>query len=188
MKHPESPPLEERVSVLDIIDVPSAVLQTLAKGPKFVIAPKISREILQQAVQVEVAALAYALRWSAVQQPLTPTTSDSAIPPSLNKFCPIHSQRKEPPRDNIEVEKKIQALQTDLQRLVTYCDLSIKPNITRAERDGIMDLCSREDSIITKSDKGGELVVMEELHLKRLCMENLSEKSPYQKLKTMTPD
>ena len=102
VKHPDSPPSEERVSVLDNIDVPSAVLQTLAKGPKFVIAPKISREALQQAVQVEVAALAYALRWSAVQQPLTPTTSDSAIPPSLNKFCPFNSQRKEPPRDNIE--------------------------------------------------------------------------------------
>ena len=69
-------------------------------------------------------------------------------------------------------------------RLVTYCDLRIKPNITRVERDGIMDLCSREYTIITKSDKGGELVVMEESHLKRLCMEHLSDTSTYQNLKT----
>ena len=49
-KHPDVPPSEERVSVLDNIEVPTAVPQALAKGPKFVIAPKISRETLQDSV------------------------------------------------------------------------------------------------------------------------------------------
>ena len=93
------------------------------------------------------------------------------------------SKRKEPPRDNI-VEKKIQMLQTDLQRLVTHCELNIKTNLTRKERDAIRDLCSKDDTIITRSDKGSEVVVMENSHLKRLCEEHLADALTYKRLKT----
>ena len=63
-KHPDFPPSEERESVLDNIRVPTDALLALPKGSKLVIAPKISRETLLDFVQVEVAALAYALRYS----------------------------------------------------------------------------------------------------------------------------
>ena len=168
-------PPDERVSVLDNIEVPTAALQALAKGPKFVITPKMSRETLQHSIQVEVAALAYALRWGAAQPPSAQVSNDHITIPNLNQLCPFHSKRKEPPRDNIDVEKKIQMLQTDLQRLVTHCELNIKTNLTRKERDAIRDLCLKDDTVITRSDKGGEVVVMETSHLKRLCEEHLAD-------------
>ena len=86
---------------------------------------------------------------------------------------------KRPPRENFGIEKKIQALQTDLQPLVSSCELGIKPNITRAERNAILDLRSREDTIITKSDKWSEPVVMNESHLKPLCTKQLTDTSTY---------
>ena len=70
----------------------------------------------------------------------------------------------------------------DMQNLVEKCKLSIKPNITRRERTALTELRSKEDTIITKSDKGGELVVMKELHLRKLCMEHLSDSTTYKQL------
>ena len=56
----------ERVTVLDNIEVSPPAILALAKGPKFTLSPKVSREDLQHRVQIETAALAYALRWNAV--------------------------------------------------------------------------------------------------------------------------
>ena len=179
-------PSGELVSVLDNIEVSPTTIEILAKGPKYVVTPSWSREKLQHTVQVEIAALAYTLRWQAAMEPqggskqASGTTSDNTE--TLAKTCPFTAGRKEPPRGNLATEKAIQGLQMDMQHLLEKCKLSMKPNITCRERTALTELQSKEDTIITKSDKGGELVVMKESHMRKLCMEHLSYSTTYKRL------
>ena len=75
----------DRVTIIGDIEVSPTALQALEKGPGFVIAPRISREQLQNTVQTEIAALAYAMRWHSVynspstQSNQTPITEASAL-------------------------------------------------------------------------------------------------------------
>ena len=175
----------ERVSIIDDIDVSPTAIEILAKGPKFAITPTVSKESLQHTVQLEVAALAYAMRWNTVMKNLVPNSTKH---PSVAKVCPFHSYRKEPPREDPATEKTIQGLQLDMQRLVEKCDIRMKPNITKAGIRAIHDLTAKEDTVITKSDKGGEFVVMKTSHLRQLCQEHLTDTSTYEKLKSNPTD
>ena len=149
--------------------------------------PSWSRQELQHTVQVEIAALAYSLRWQAAMeaQPglnivASGTNTNNT---TLSKTCPFATGRKEPPRKNYATEKAIQELQMDVQNLVDKCKLSFTPNITIRERKAIADLRTKDDAIITRSDKGGELVVKKESRLKELCLAHLSDKMTCKRLK-----
>ena len=96
--------------------------------------------------------------------------------------CPFTTGRKEPPRKNYATEKAIQGLQMDMQNMVDKCKLSFAPNITLQEKKAIADLRTKDDTIITRSDKGGELVVTKESWLKELCLAHLSDKKTYKRL------
>ena len=168
--------------MLDNIEVSPPAILALAKGPKFTLSPKVSREDLQHRVQIETAALAYALRWNAVIGSSAPPSQTIDAFQDLKKSCPFNNQRKEPPRTHTATEKTIQRLQMDLQRLVENCDLQIIPNLSREEKDAILAIRSRDDTIVTKSDKGGEMVVMKASHLKQLCQEHLADTNTYRKL------
>ena len=170
-----------RVSILDDINVPQTAINALAKGPKFVLSSKFNREDLQHTVQVETAALAYAMRWHSTVNRTTHSNIDHTA--DINKACPFHNRRKEPPRDHRDVEKAIQALQMDLQQLVDRSELETKPNISKEERKAIAQIRNDPDTTITRSDKGGELVVMKTSNLQKLCLEHLADTSTYQKLK-----
>ena len=61
-------PSAERVSVLDDIEVSPTAIGILPKGPKYVVSPSWSRQELQHTVQVEIAALAYSLRWQSAME------------------------------------------------------------------------------------------------------------------------
>ena len=55
----------DRVSIIGEIQVSEKAVQALAKGPKFGTTSNISKDRLLKTAQVEVAALAYTLRWKA---------------------------------------------------------------------------------------------------------------------------
>ena len=107
-----------------------------------------------------------------------------------NGVCPFHKNRKEPPRNIIATEKIIQGLQMDLQCLVERTNLPTgqKRNITSKERSALITLRTQEDITITRSDEGGELVVMKTSRLQRLCRDHLSDTKTYQKLDKDTTD
>ena len=132
------------------------------------------------------AALAYAMRWqsafSSLPPNVTPNSTIGTTKGSLNKICPFHNSRREPPRDEIETERKIQNLQMDLQRIIENCNTQIQPNLTSKERRAITDLRNEADVVITRSDKGGEMVVMRASHLERLCLDHLGDATTYKKL------
>ena len=215
----------DRVTIIGDIEVSPTALQALEKGPGFVIAPRISREQLQNTVQTEIAALAYAMRWHSVynspstqsnqtpiteasapdsdsagtstapKQTTTPTTSSGdtsssnktkpATQPALGnlaKICPFHNTRSEPPKNNREVEKQIQRLQTDIQRLIERCDVQVRRNISLKEEQAVINLRNEEDCLITRSDKGGEMVVMKASHMDELCSDHLKDTTTYVKL------
>ena len=180
-------PSAERVSVLDDIEVSPTAIGILAKGPKYVVSPSWSRQELQHTVQVEIAALAYSLRWQSAMEAQPglnlAASGTNTNNTTLSKTCPFTTGRKEPPRKNYATEKEIQGLQMDMQNLVDKCKLSFTPNITIQERKAIADLRTKDDTIITRSDKGGELVVMKESRLKELCLAHLSDKKTYKRLK-----
>ena len=58
------------------------------------------------------------------------------------------------------MEKKIQALQTELQRLVERENLDYTPNMSPMEQRALWDLRQNSSTFVTRSDKGVKLVVM----------------------------
>ena len=190
-KEKETPDHSKRVTILDGIQVAPDAMSVLAKGPKFTISPShISREKLQHTIQVETAALAYALRWHAAMSTSVKPTDSSSISTALSQLCPFHKNRKEPPRSNMETEKAIQGIQMDLQRLIerTNFSTSLKQNITKKERAALTVIRNLEDTTITRSDKGGELVVMKTSRLQELCLDHLSDQTTYKKLDKNSTD
>ena len=172
--------LEERVSVLDGINLSKPTISILAKGPNFVATPdKISRDKLQHIVQVETAALAYHLRW---QSAMSSSTTKPAVTDDLNKACPFHHNRKEPPRTNMQTEKAIQGPRTDLQRLVEKSNLQLTPNVTKAQKNALQELRENKETTVTGSDKGGEIVVMKNSSIENLCFEHLNDSATYKRL------
>ena len=173
----------DRVTILDDIPVPDEALSLLSKGPRFSLSSTPSREQLQHTMQVEMAALAYSLRWRATHARSARPT-DTSLTATIFRHCPFHNDRKEPPRVCLSTEKTIQGLQMDIQRLVEHFDITkLKRNVTRKETTALRNLCSRDDTTITRSDKGGELVVLSTSHIQRLCLEHLSDTTTYKKLK-----
>ena len=134
------------------------------------------------------------MRWQAALEPSTTsgtTTSSSTSTTTmltLKKGCPFHNSRKEPPRDNIKTERAIQNLQIDLQRLIETCQLKIPNNISKAEKEAVLKLRDKDDILMTRSDKGGEMVVMKSSHMDRLCMEHLNDTNTYIRLAKDTSD
>ena len=195
----------EKITVLDNVQVPASARLALSKGPKFALTPHWTQQQLQHKIQVELAALAYTLRWhsamsnehssktpvSGVNSSTTTTSSnndnndnqDRNPLATLQRICPFHNSRKEPPRSNPGLEKSIKDLQVDLERLVQKHNPSgTKRNISSASLQAVAELRNQEDTIITRSDKGGELVVMKKSHLRQLCIEHLFDSSTYTKL------
>ena len=154
-----------RASILGNISVSQPALNALSKGPKFTLSPRLSRDELQHSLQVETAALAYSVRWHYENnQDMTPTTTlptSPDAPHNLNRICPFRNKRSEPPRQNEDIERSLQGLQTDLQRLAQCFDPhTISPNISHAERRSITALKNEDNVTITRSDKDGEMVIM----------------------------
>ena len=176
----------DRVTVIGDIKVTKPALQALAKGlgPKFASSPHFSCEKLQHTVQTEVAALAYAMRWqSAYSLPAKNKQSTStAVTEQTLPACPFHSDRKDPPRDNPMIEKKIQNIQKDIQRIMERCDVHVNSNLPLTEQTAIKELSKQENITIT-SDKGREMVVMKALHLEKLRLEHRRDTTTYEKLK-----
>ena len=170
---------EKRVTIIGDINVPQPALRVLEKGPQFVLTTRLSKSRLEHILQVEVASLAYHMRWHHTMNPDNKTTT-----PTLNSLCPFRSTRTEPPRNHKDTERAIQHLQTDLQQLVRKHDFDkTRTNTTRTDRNAITTLKSDEDITITKSDKGGEMVVMRDSQLRQLCLEHLNDTTTYEQLK-----
>ena len=130
---------KQRVSVLADIDVSREAINTLAKGLNFALSKPIPRDELQHTVQVEIAALAYSMRWHAtMDNPSDTTKRFSAL--SLNQLCPFRNKRTEPPQKQKNTERAIQGLQIDLQRLVEKHNHNIKHNMSRKEKEAIRAL------------------------------------------------
>ena len=170
----------KRVSIMDDIEVSQTALNVLAKGPNFVVTPVITQEDLQHTLQIETAALAYAMRWRSACRDSTATMANFD---QLTKACPFPGKRKEPPRDHRPTEKEIQALQADLQQLGNRFKVdSIAPNLSRKEITAVLQLRDTPDLAITKSDKGGEFVILRESHLNELAIDHLEDMNTYKRL------
>lgn len=71
----------------------------------------------------------------------------------------------------------------DLKNCLPPGCTSLQWNITNKERRmGVSSLNSYEDAAITRSGRGGELVVLKTSHLQELCLDNLSISDMYKKL------
>ena len=81
------------------------------------------------------------------------------------------------------IDKKFQNIQKDIQRIIERCDVHVKSNLSLTEQTAIKELSNEETITITRSDKGGEMVVMKASHLEELCLEHLGDATTYGKLK-----
>ena len=57
-----------------------------------------------------------------------------------------------------------------------------KANISHADRHVLKELREREDIVVTRSDEGGEMVIMKTEGMQELCREHLADSTTYCKL------
>ena len=182
----------DKITIIGNIDIPKPALTALAKGPNFTIAPRTTKASLQHQVQIETAALAYAIRWKHATSPTAQATATSANHPrtssankfdDINKTCPFHNYRKEPPRATKDIARTIFTLHSDLQQLVNRTTLpSTTSNITRSEREAITKLRDTDNITVTRSDKGGEITLLHTDTLTNLFLQHLNDDTTYIKL------
>ena len=197
----------ERVSIIGDINVPTVAIEAFSKGPNFAIRPRITNEDLRRRTQVEVAALAYAMRWKAActsdqriadlntggthrtnvttQEVATGDSADEDLqqdPINLGRKCPFKPKRVAPPQTSMATENAIRGFQRDMERIVCRTKINPCQNITAAQRTSIKELACRSDVTITRSDKGGEIVIMPSVKLHDLTMDHLDDTTTYQKL------
>ncbi|XP_065180434.1 uncharacterized protein LOC135810995 [Sycon ciliatum] len=180
--------LTQRVSILGDISVSEQAVSLLAKGPKFAITPKFTKKGLQQKLQTEIAVLAYGIRWKAAGE-RTGTGIGGTFDP-IKSECPFKIRRKAPPRDIDPAERSIKGFITDMERIMRTAGKwqNPKPNISHADRHALKELREREDIVVTRSDKGGEMVIMKAEDMQELCREHLADSTTYCKLqKDPTP-
>ena len=103
------------------------------------------------------------------------STSTAAVTEKTLSACPFQSHRKEQPRDNPMIEKKFQNIQKDIQRIIERCDVHVKSNLSLTEQTAMKELSNQENITITRSDKGGEMVVMKASHLEELRLEHIGD-------------
>ena len=159
---------------------------------------KNSKEELLRTTQTEIAVLAYALRWKAACTPTQegvqeaePTHAHKDVseigtedpPVSISRKCPFKPKRIAPPRTDINVESAIKGFQVDMERIVSRTRIRFHPNITAEQRSSIKELTSKNDITITRSDKGGEIVIMPTMKIHELSMEHLGDTATYHRLK-----
>ena len=152
-----------------------------------------TNEELQRTTQIEIAALAYALRWKAACTPevTAATDKDASVidqtemeaPVSISDNCPFKLKRIAPPRTNMNIENSIKAFQVDMERIVSRTKSYQRRNITSHELNSIKELASNRDVTITRSDKGGEVVIIPTKRIHDLNMEHLGDTLTYQRLK-----
>lgn len=177
-----------RISILGDVNLPDETAAILAKGPKFAITPSFSGDKLQRQIQTEVAVLAYGLRWRTALRDSAATGIGNTFN-IMNQDCPFNVKRRAPPRDNSDMEKSIKHFVADMERITRSASKHLpKPNTSQAELQSIKSLRDRKDVHVTKSDKGGEMVVMRDQDMRRLCQQHLDDPTTYTKLqKDPTP-
>ena len=188
------------ITILTTEPLNDDAVSALSRGPKFAITPKITPDVLQRTVQTEVAALAYTLRWRAAITKSTLTPVETANEKSSengdtntnnngnqNPTCvkmphiPFHKGRKAPPRGNDDLERTLKNVQVEFENLVKRTHLP-KPNLTGREYKAVKELRNHPELTIVRSDKGGELVVMNTTQLHDLTTDHLSDETTYKKL------
>ena len=174
--------LTQRVSILGDISVSEQAVSLLAKGPKFAITPKFTKKGLQQKLQTEIAVLAYGIRWKAAGERIGTGIGGTFDP--IKSECPFKIRRKAPPRDIDPAERSIKGFITDMERIMRTAGKwqNPKPNISHADRHALKELREREDIVVTRSDKGGEMVIMKAEDMQELCREHLADSTTYCKL------
>ena len=113
-------------------------------------------------------------------QPMQPLSSTKVI--NIAKSCPFKARRTAPPRADPLTESAIKGFQLDVERIISRARNDVQSNITPAERSSIRELASTKNVTITRSDKGGEIVIMPTSTLHKLNMEHLNDTSTYKKL------
>ena len=190
------------ITILTTEPLNDDAVSALSRGPKFAITPKITPGVLQRTIQTEVAALAYTLRWRAAITKSTPTLTpvETANEKSSengdtntnnngnqNSTCvkmphiPFHKGRKAPPRGNDDLERTLKNVQVEFENLVKRTHLP-KPNLTGREYKAVKELRNHPEVTIVRSDKGGELVVMNTTQLHDLTTDHLSDETTHKKL------
>ena len=85
----------------------------------------------------------------------------------------------------IKTSNAVQGLQTDIRQMVRKHDFDKTPrNTTSTERNAIVALKSENDITVTRSDQGGELVVVRESQLHQFCLDHVIDTISYEQLQT----
>ena len=180
---------ESRITILNNINVSDEAVALLAKGPSFAITPMITKQKLERVMETEVTVLAYGVRWKAAAERFG--TGIGGTYNDIKKACPFKSRRKAPPNDDSQAEKAIRKF-VGAMNTITKTALKevrhISQNTTKEQLNAIKQLKSDNEILITKSDKGGEMVVMRENDMLALVNQHLTDRSTYEPLRTDPTD
>ena len=141
-------------------------------------------------METEVALLAYGVRWKAAAERFG--TGIGGTYNDIKKACSFKSRRKPPPNNYSQAEKAIRKF-VGAMNTITKTALKevghICRNTTKEQLNAIKQLKSDKEILITKSDKGDEMVVMRENDMLALINnQHLTDRSTYEPLRTDPTD
>ena len=180
----------DMISVIGDLSITSTQKMLLERGPKFIPTRKLDEKVATE-LRISLAHMAYQLRWQSYRNSNKPnnsiTNSDGSaqqhhIIPRPN-WCPFENQRFPPPHASSSMERKLHSLVDAVENLIEHESKfpSSINNLSRSERNSIKEM-KQDDNIYISSDKGGEMVVIPEVHYHALAMEHLNDGNTYEQL------
>eukprot|EP00116_Pleurobrachia_bachei_P002696 sb/3462958/ len=177
---PKSPiitpdPPETKVSSIGVELVKEEV-EVLALGPNFALTPKIDDNLVRE-VKVNIAQTACRLRQMGPADKETKDTCPTRSQHIRSKGVPFQSPFIGTPRtDDVNLEHSIKQLERVILKRLE--NTKTKPNLTAEEREGLRSLLARRGEIhLSRSDKGGEFVVLERETQRELTEQHLLSSS-----------
>ena len=166
-------PPSSRVSAVGVV-LNENETDVLSLGPKFALAPRVD-ERLKKEVQINLAQTAYRLRWKT----LFSNEIDETCPTSFEfiKSKNVPFQRPfagAPPTTNIAMEHHLRQL---CYIINTRLEQSKVPsNLKAKQREGLKSLIARKEELhFSRSDKGGEFVIMSSGVQQQITQKHLSD-------------
>ncbi|XP_028416688.1 uncharacterized protein LOC114540877 [Dendronephthya gigantea] len=197
--HDESPP---RVTILTSTTLlPDGTADLLDLGPQFVPSMKTINKRTELDVNVQLAKLAYRLRWKEIhskqsvndnqQHTQEPTQSApyQTIEPTIEQ-CPFDKFCTAPETKFQHLESSLQHLKHEVKKVISkHKSRPIPSNLTRHQRKTLVDLTTLKKARkvrISVSDKGGEFVVMDSNLDNTLMKKHLENQSLYKPCNDLT--
>ena len=187
-----------RVTILSSIpNLPKGTEDLLDLGPKFVPSKTVNNQT-ELDVNVQLAKLAYRLRWKEIFEEQSTNETDSltagnATVETIEEkiyHCPFEKFCTAPDTKFYHLETSLQHLKHEVRKVINkHKSRPVQPNLSQCQRETLSELITLKKAKkvrISISDKGGEFVLMSSTMDNKLMKKHLSNDVLYRPCKDLT--